>query len=311
MTGGPDYARIIDDETWAFIRETAEYYPPDAVELTIADQRRVYDEMCRAFHQGYPDGVRVEDLDANGVPVRVYSAGVPMVTVVYFHGGGFVVGGLESHDDVCAELHNQTGYRVVAVDYRLAPEHKHPAAFDDALTATQWVAEQYEGALVLCGDSAGGTLAAAVAHHARGRLKRIVGQVLIYPGLGGDIDAGSFITHAHAPMLTRDEILFYESVRCDGPPPSGDYTYRPLEDPVFDGLPLTVVFSAECDPIADGGREYVERVREAGGRAEWVLEHGLVHGYLRGRTTVQRARDSFDRIALAVEALGQALWPYE
>ncbi|MEX0285470.1 MAG: alpha/beta hydrolase [Paracoccaceae bacterium] len=310
MTGTPDYDSLIDAETWAFIRDTAKYYPEDAVELSIEDQRRVYDEMCRAFHQGYPDGVKVEDLDANGVPVRVYSAGQPTVNVVYYHGGGFVVGGLESHDDVCAELHANTGYRVIAVDYRLAPEHKHPAAFEDSWTATEWVAARYEGDLVLCGDSAGGMLAAGVAHHARGRLDRVVGQVLIYPGVGGDLDAGSFVTHANAPMLTRDDILFYEKVRCDGPPPSGDYTYRPLEDPDFAGLPPTVVYTAECDPIADGGREYVERVREADGRAEWVLEHGLVHGYLRGRTTVTRARDSFERIVLAVEALGQGLWPY-
>lgn len=307
----PDYDALIDAETWAFIRQTAEYYPPDAVEMTIADQRRVYDEMCRAFHLGYPDGVEVSDRDANGVPVRVYEAGDPTVTVVYFHGGGFVVGGLESHDDVCAELHAETGYRVVAVDYRLCPEHKHPAAFEDSWTATEWVAAQFEGPLVLCGDSAGGTLAAAVAHHARGRLDRVIGQVLIYPGVGGNIDAGSFIYHAHAPMLTRDEILFYETVRHDGPPPSGDYTYRPLEDPDFTGLPPTVVVTAECDPIADGGREYIERVTEAGGKGHWILEHGLVHGYLRGRTTVTRARDSFARIVLAVEALGQGLWPYD
>ena len=312
MSGeGPDYDALIDAETWAFIRATAEYYPPDAVDMSVAEQRRVYDAMCRAFHQGYPDGVEVTDQDADGVPVRIYTAGVPTVTVVYFHGGGFVVGGLESHDDVCAELHHQTGYRVVAVDYRLAPEHKHPAGFDDAWTATQWVAAQYEGALVLCGDSAGGNLAAGVAHHARGRLDRIAGQVLIYPGLGGDIDAGSFVFHANAPMLTRDDLLFYEGIRCEGEPPQGDYTYRPLEDADFSGLPPTVVYSAECDPIADSGRDYAARVAAAGGRAEWVLEAGLVHGYLRGRSTVTRARDSFDRIVLAVEALGQGLWPYD
>ncbi len=310
MTDTPDYDQLIDAETWAFIKETANYYPDDAVGLSIQEQRQVYDTMCRAFHQGYPDGVVVEDHDADGVPVRVYSAGEPTVTVVYFHGGGFVVGGLESHDDVCAEIHANTGYRVVAVDYRLAPEHKHPAAFDDSWTATQWVAQQFEGALVLCGDSAGGTLAAAVAHHARGRMDRVVGQVLIYPGLGGDLNAGSFIEHANAPMLTRDDILFYESVRHGGAAPQGDYTYRPLDDTDFAGLPPTVVYCAQCDPIADGGRIYVDQIQAAGGRAEWVLEPGLVHGYLRGRSTVARARSSFDRIVLSIEALGQGLWPH-
>lgn len=311
MTAAPDYGRIIDAETWAFIRRTGEFYPPDAVELSIADQRRVYDDMCRAFHQDYPDGVEVGDHSANGVPVRVYSAGHPTVNVVYFHGGGFVVGGLDSHDDVCAELHQQTGYRVISVDYRLAPEHKHPAAFEDSWTATQWVAETFEGPLVLAGDSAGGNLAAAVAHHARGRQDRIIGQVLIYPGLGGESDSGSYVEHANAPLLTRAELEFYATIRCDGAVPTEDPTFAPLQDSDFRKLPPTVVFAAECDPIRDSGRIYCARLKQAGVRSEWVLEPGLVHGYLRARTSVTRARESFDRIALAIEALGQGIWSYD
>ena len=151
-----DYDTLIDAETWAFIRKTAEYYPDDAVELDVAGQRRVYDAMCAAFRQRRRDGVNAADASADGVPVRVYSAGEPERTVVCFHGGGFVVGGLDSHDDVCAEICAATGYRVVAVDYRLAPEHKHPAAFDDAWTATRWAAERFHDDLVLVGDSAGG-----------------------------------------------------------------------------------------------------------------------------------------------------------
>ena len=268
MTKTSDYDQLIDSETWAFIKETAHYYPDDVVEFSIEEQRRVYDTMCRAFYQGLPDGVVVENRDAGGVPVRVYSAGEPTVSVVYFHGGGFVVGGLESHDDVCAEIHANTGYRVVAVDYRLAPEYRHPAAFEDCWTATQWVAQQFEGALVLCGDSAGGTLAAAVAHHTRGRMNRVVGQVLIYPGLGGNMNAGSFVEHANAPMLTLADIVFYESVRHGGAAPQDDYTYRPLDDNDFAGLPPTVVFSAQCDPLSDGGRLYIDQIRAAGGRGD-------------------------------------------
>lgn len=306
-----DYDTLIDAQTWAFIRQSGTYYPKDAVTLDIAGQRDVYDTMCRAFFQGYPDGVSAKDRSGDGVPVRVYSAGDPTRSVVYYHGGGFVVGGLESHDDVCAEICAQTGYRVVSVDYRLAPEHKHPAAFDDAWTATRWAAREYGDDLVLAGDSAGGNLAAAVAHHARGRLNRILGQVLIYPGLGGDMDKGSYIEHAHAPLLTRDDILFYRDIRLAGEEPQGDPTYAPLHDRDFSGLPPTVIMTADCDPVRDDGRDYRDRLTAAGGRVCWRNEEGLVHGYLRARTSVERARASFERITVAIEALGQGVWPYD
>ncbi len=306
-----DYERLIDEETWAFIRRTAECYPDDAVDLTIADQRRVYDEMCEVFRQPRPAGIEVRDLSADGVPVRVHSSGSPTRTVVYTHGGGFVVGGLDSHDDVCAELCAQTGYRVVSVDYRLCPEHPHPAQFLDAWAATNWAIGEYGDPVVLAGDSAGGNLAAAVAHHARGRIEQVIGQVLIYPGLGGDTDAGSYTEHAHAPLLTRAEVLFYQTVRVRGDLPVNDPTFAPLQDTDYSNLPPTVVVTADCDPLRDDGRDYCDRITQAGGQAHWINEPGLVHGYLRARTTVTRAQESFERISVAIEALGQGLWNYD
>jgi len=133
-----DYERLIDEETWAFIRRTNESYPDDAVGRSIEDQRRVYDAMCAEFRQPRPKGVNAEDMLADDVPVRVFTAGTPTRTVVYFHGGGFVVGGLDSHDDICAEICAQTGYRIISVDYRLCPEHAHHAQFEDSWTAVDW-----------------------------------------------------------------------------------------------------------------------------------------------------------------------------
>ncbi|NOD74614.1 MULTISPECIES: alpha/beta hydrolase [unclassified Ruegeria] len=306
-----DYERLIDEETWAFIRRTAESYPDDAVDLSIQDQRRVYDTMCQDFRQPCPAGVETQDQAADGVPVRIYTAGQPTRTIVYFHGGGFVVGGLDSHDDVCAELCAQTGYRVVSVDYRLCPEHVHPAQFEDCWTAVNWAAREYGDPLILAGDSAGGNLSAAVAHHARGRLDGILGQVLIYPGLGGDRSQGSYLEHAHAPLLTLDDIKFYETVRCSGEQPQNDPTYAPLQDSDFSNLPPTVVVTADCDPLRDDGLNYCQRITAAGGQAHWINEPGLVHGYLRARTSVKRAAESFERISVAVEALGQGIWSYD
>ena len=190
-----DYQTLIDAPTWDFIRASAAAGPPDTASLTIADQRRIYDAMCRAFHRGYPPGVSAVDRPIAGVPCRIFAGALP--AVLYLHGGGFVAGGLDRHDDICAEIRARTGFSVVCAGYRLVPEHPHPAAYDDALAVAR--ALLAEGPLLLAGDSAGGNLAAAVAHALRTD-PGLRGQVLIYPGLGGDRNAGSYMTHAHAPL---------------------------------------------------------------------------------------------------------------
>lgn len=298
----PDYQSLIDTPTWAFIEATNAAYPPDTATLTIADQRAIYDRMCRLFFQGYPPGVTARDEKVAGVPCRLYPGAAPVV--IYLHGGGYVVGGLHSHDDVCAEIRARTGLTVVAVDYRLSPEYLHPAAFDDCCAVIRALATK--GPVVLAGDSAGGNLAAAASHALRRQDGlRILGQVLIYPGLGGDVDKGSYLTHAHAPMLSRDDVLFYKNIRHGGPPPEDDPTVYPLRDRNFTDLPPTLAIAAQCDPLADDARAYAEKIRAAGGKAEWVEEPGLVHGYLRARASVPRAAASFDRIVAAISAFAK------
>ncbi|QND58087.1 alpha/beta hydrolase [Mesorhizobium huakuii] len=308
-----DYTKLIDAETWAFIERTNSYYPPDTIDYTIAQQREIYDRMCREFFAGYPEGVTVETstiaTPTHDIPIRIYrSAPQPAATVLYIHGGGFILGGLDSHDDVCAELCARTGYEVVSVDYRLAPEHLHPAAFDDAMSAFAWAASTRDRPILLCGDSAGGNLCAAVAHATRGQAKRPVGQVLIYPGLGGDRSKGSYVTHAEAPMLTMRDLEFYKHIRTGGADRTGDVTLSPLANTDFTNLPPTVLITAQCDPLSSDGETYRDRIIAAGGRATWFEEPGLVHGYLRARHTVGRARESFTRIVDAVGALGQGTW---
>ncbi|KUM25484.1 esterase [Mesorhizobium loti] len=309
-----DYKTLIDAETWAFIEKTNSYYPPDTIDYTVPQQRAIYDRMCREFFAGYRQGVTAETtviaMPTNSIPIRIYRNAAPdkAAMVLYAHGGGFILGGLDSHDDVCAELCARTGYEVVSVDYRLAPEHLHPAAFDDVMDAFEWAARTYDCPVLLCGDSAGGNLCAAVAHATRGHKKKPIGQVLIYPSLGGDHSRGSYVTHAEAPMLTARDVEFYKHIRTGGMNQTGDITLSPLADADFAYLPPTVLITAECDPLSSDGEAYRDRVVAAGGRAWWFEEPGLVHGYLRARHMVGRARASFTRIVEAVSVLGKSEW---
>ncbi|MEM6303330.1 MAG: alpha/beta hydrolase [Pseudomonadota bacterium] len=308
----PDYDRLIDAEMWDYISAVDACYPPDPVVLSIAEQRAVYDAMARRFHQGRPAGVKVRDQTLGEVRCRFYEVGENDVTVLYLHGGGFVVGGLDSHDDVCAELCARTGFRIVSADYGLAPEVVFPGCFNDAWKVFEVLAGAPGAQVVLAGDSAGGNLAAAIAHQARGDYAgRVLGQVLIYPGLGGDERRGSYVEHAEAPHLTAADLAFYREVRIGGAAVApGDARFAPLWDHDFSGLPPTVIVTAQCDPLASDGEAYRDALRAAGGRAEWINVAGMVHGCLRARGMSARAAGFFDEVVGAVGALGQGAWHY-
>ena len=309
---GPNYDKLIDAETWAYIAKLDAIYPPDAVDMSIQEQRDLYDAMCKAFHKPRSTRLIVEDRPFGGVPCREYRrrTGTPLTTVIYYHGGGFVVGGLESHDDVCAEICDMTAYRVISVDYGLAPEVVFPGCFNDAWGAFEAICAEIEGPIVLCGDSAGGNLAAAVAHHARARVdNRILGQLLIYPGLGGDMTKGSYLEHANAPQLTVADMKFYQHVRTGGAEvPQGDPRYAPLHDRDFSGLPATIVVTAQCDPLSSDGESYRDAILSAGGKAAWVEVEGMVHACLRARHSSSRAGLFFEYVLNGIMMLGQDIW---
>ena len=300
-----DYRQIIDAETWAFIERTESFYPPLAVSLSVAEQRSLYDRMSAAFRAPRPDGVTVTDRHIGPVPVRDYRARDARTQVLFFHGGGFVLGGLDSHDDVCAEICDQTGFNVTAVDYRLAPEHRFPSDLEDALTVWDDLCVRESDQIVLVGDSAGGTICAGLSHVLRPQARRPDGQVLIYPGLGFAPGTRSMEVHAAAPMLSRDDCLYFHDLRIGGNTDlSADPRCCPLQAETFTNLPATLVFAAECDPLADEGAAYVNAIVKDCGTARFVLETGLVHGYLRARHSITRARESFARIVSAIADLG-------
>lgn len=306
------YAGLEDPGIRDFLIAGERFYPPDAVSFTMAEQRAFYDRYCAHFRKPRPTGVSAEDVRYGGVPCRHYrpKGAVNAPLMVYLHGGGFVLGGLDSHDDVCAEICGRTGFPVMSVDYRLSPEHVHPADFNDAMAGFAAALASSGLPVLLAGDSAGGNLAAAVSHATRGQARTPAGQVLIYPGLGGDQTKGSYVTHACAPMLTKRDLDFYKHIRTGGKEAGRDPTLAPLQDADFSGLPPTVIVSAECDPLSDDGGTYRDAILAAGGKAVWFNEKGLVHGYLRARHTVARARQSFTRIVEAIAALGRGEWPY-
>ncbi|WP_323037188.1 alpha/beta hydrolase [Pararhodobacter sp.] len=288
-----DYSWLPAD-VLAFIAKTDAAYPPDAVNFTIAEQRAFYDKMCAAFAPPHPEGLRAQDLSLNGVPCRRYTPTAPRegVTVLYFHGGGFVVGGLHSHDSICAELAEGAQATLISVDYRLVPEHKHPAAYDDCIA----VAEAVAGPKILVGDSAGANLAASVA----ATRDDIVGQVLIYGGFGRDLSLPSFTRHAFAPGLTLADIEFYADLRYAKGRPEHDVTSVPMDAEDFSVYPPTALFSAECDPLASESVEFAARLAEAGVPVTFTEEPGLIHGYLRARTMADGARRSFENITTAL-----------
>ncbi|MDX8499763.1 alpha/beta hydrolase [Mesorhizobium sp. VK4C] len=304
------YAALLDPELWDYIDKVNSWYPPKIVAAPIAEQRAVYDKMCVAFHQGHPEGVATGDglvaTAARAVPVRRYrmAAKAASAIVVYYHGGGFVLGDLDSHDDICAEISAGTGFEVVSADYRLAPEHLHPDSFDDAFAVFEWVAATSALPIVLCGESAGGNLAAAVAQTTRHHPRHAIGQVLIYPGLGGDETGRSYVEHAEAPLLTLADIDFYRRVRSAPGQSLDDPTFSPLRDSDFSGLPPTVIVTAECDPLSSDGEAYRDRILAAGGDALWREEPRLVHSFLRARPTVPRAAEAFARIIGDIARLG-------
>jgi acetyl esterase len=222
------------------------------------------------------------------IPIRIYTpaAGGPLSVVVYFHGGGWVIGNIESHDATCRALANESGCIVVSVDYRLAPEHKFPAAAEDCYAATVWAAKhaaEFGGdasRLAVAGDSAGGNLAAVVALMARDRGgPRIAFQLLVYPVTDYSFDRPSYSENAEGYLLSRDAMRWfwnhYLSDESEGLHPHAS----PLRAESLAGLPAALVLTAEFDPLRDEGEEYAALLRAAGVAAESVRYDGLIHGF--------------------------------
>jgi acetyl esterase len=289
--------------------------PPEAIHWPLDRQRAAWEDVCRSFQAPRPSGITVETIAIGGpagpLKLRLYRPAGATVKpgVLYFHGGGWVLGSLETHDDICAEIAGGADVMVVAVDYRLAPEHPHPAQFEDNLAAYGWVMREGRSGgmetsrLVAAGDSAGGQMTVALALHLRDRgLPQLAGQVLIYPVLGADVETASYRRNANAQSLTRDEMRHYLEAFL-GPPGSPAWCDKyavPLLETDYSELPPAFITAAGHDPLHDDALTYAERLEAAGVNAELRREPALGHSYMRARRVSRPAGEGFNAIVAAI-----------
>jgi len=287
---------MLHPQARALLRMIEEKGVPPTHTLTPVEARAFYRER-RTFTQPDPPEVgSVRDLQAPGpagpIPLRAYRpAGAPpdavLPVLVYYHGGGWVIGDLDTHDVLCRQLCNLSGCAVVAVDYRMGPENRFPAAVDDALAATRWVRSQARelkvdpARLAVGGDSAGGNLAAVVALTARdtGNLP-IAFQLLIYPATDQRRGWPSHAANGQGYLLTKESMDYYHDHYLPDPAQDLDWRASPLLHANHAKLPPAFVLTAGYDPLRDEGLQYAHKLSEGGNRAALVNFERQIHGFI-------------------------------
>jgi acetyl esterase len=264
----------------------------------VAARRRMDDDAPALF--GEADAIAsIVDADADGVPVRIYRAyDRELPGLVWFHGGGWTIGSLDSHDRLGRTLAARCGCALVSVDYRLAPEHPYPAAVEDAWKATLWASRRFAG-MAIGGDSAGGHLAAVVAVRARDRGVPLALQALVYPATDGGLDTPSFREHADVPNLTREVMHWFWDQFCPverrAEPEAS--VLRALD---LRGVAPAFVLTAEYDVLRDEGEAYARRLLDAGVPVMLTRYEGQIHGFLRMPAVIERACEAIDQVAESV-----------
>ena len=276
-----------------------------------AEARRLYRETRAVLRPAVPDLPVVRDLVAETVPVRLYrpAEGV-LPAFIFFHGGGWVVGDLDTHDVVCRQIAREANASVIAVDYRLAPEHRFPAAADDAWTAATWVAAHAAELgidptrIAVGGDSAGAGLAAVVALHARdSRKPRLALQVLIYPVMDLRAASDSYSRFAEGYLLTRAGMKWYIAQYAPTPDAVNDWRASPLLAPWVHGIAPALIIAAELDPLVDEGAAYARRLKGARVAVDYQVIPGMIHGFLTMGGKVDAANKAVSIIADALRRI--------
>jgi acetyl esterase len=281
----------LDPQAKALLDQMTSMGTPPLQAMSVPEARAFIDSF-RALAGDVEAVAHVEDRTVPGpagdIPVRLYrpAADGPLPLLVFFHGGGWVIGGLESHDGLCRSLANAAGCAVLAVDYRLAPEHRFPAAVDDCYAATSWAVANAaalgaDGARVAVGgDSAGGNLTAVVAQLARDRKGPALRfQLLVYPATDAAYDTPSYRENATGYFLELDGMRWFYDHYLRSDADRADPRTSPLRAADLHGLPPALVITAEFDPLRDEGEAYAARLREADVPVTLTRYHGMIHGF--------------------------------
>jgi acetyl esterase len=306
----------LDPQARAVLERAARAGVPSFAQLGAALARAIYRETRGVLASPPPAVARIEDRHAPGpasdIPLRCYRPlGVSdtelLPALVYFHGGGWTLGDLETHDVVCREFANRARCAVVAVDYRLAPEHKFPAAVDDAVAATRWIASTArhlgvdERRIAVGGDSAGGNLAAVVALTLRDDGgPPLAMQALIYPATDLAADTPSHKRLAEGYLLTRESILWFTGNYVRSPADVTDWRASPLKARDLSRLPPAYVVTAGFDPLYDEGHAYAAALQAAGVETTYECFEGMVHGFVTMSGVIAAAHHAIYRVSLAL-----------
>jgi acetyl esterase len=264
----------------------------------------------------------VAELPHGALPLRLYrplssAAQTLLPVLVFFHGGGWTMGDLDTHDVLCRELANGSGCAVVSIDYRLGPEHRFPAAVLDCVAATRWVHDHAASLgvdaqrLAVGGDSAGGNLAAVVAIAARDMAAEagplpIRFQLLIYPATDMRRITASHQSHAQGYLLTQDTLAYFHDHYIDDAAHDLDWRASPLRHEDLRKLPPALVITAGYDPLRDEGLAYSQRLSEAGNRATHICFERQIHGFITMGRVIDEANEA---VAICAGALRRALAP--
>jgi acetyl esterase len=295
---------------------------PPLHSLTPVQARAAYAAGADVLELPLQPMARVENFtvvarDGFEIPVRLVAASQERLPVlVYFHGGGFTIGSIETHDGLCRQLAHRAQCAVLSVDYRLAPEHTFPTAVDDAWDVVQWVTQQGAECKLLPthvavgGDSAGGTLAAVCAILARNANIRLALQLLFYPGTAAHQHTDSHRMFADGFVLEAPHIQYFFNHYLRSPADWNDWRFAPLDGhdatghPVeLDGVAPAWLGLAECDPLVDEGVYYADRLRMAGVPVELEIYRGVVHEFIKmGRAIPEAARSHADAALALVNA---------
>jgi acetyl esterase len=298
----------LDEATAQFLSQMAESGAPPLHEMS-PDQARAMTAGMKDFFGAGPEMASVSDervptADGPGFGVRVLvPPGTPRAVLVYYHGGGWVIGAIDEFDTLGRVLAERSGAVVVLVDYRLAPEHRYPAAADDAWQALRWVDENLERIagsrlpLIVAGDSAGGNLSAIVAQraHAEGG-PPIALQVLVYPVTDADLDNASYSDPANQLMLSRDSMVWFWDHYAPDPASRRNLDASPLQAADLSGLPPAVVLTAEHDVLRDEGEAYAARLAGAGVPVQQRRFAGQMHGFFTMVNVLPGSADGIDYV---------------